>query len=110
MNIQRVRNLTTGVLHTPVSDIYKDIEAITGTEGMMTHQIGNALDALRPYLRTVLHDERYWDGAWDTEHAGEVDVPPMNDQQRKEFFARFASLPSPLANLGKNAVVVAVTT
>jgi hypothetical protein len=110
MNIQRVRNLTTGILHTQVSDIYEDIEAITGEEGIMMHQLGNANTALEPYLREILPDERYWNGQWDTEHTGEVDVPAMNDEQRSLFFERFGALPSPLANLGKDAVVLAVMT
>ena len=110
MNIQRVRNLTTGILHTQMSDIFEDIEAITGEKGIMTHQLGNANKALWPYLIKVVPDERFWNEKHDTEHTGEVDVPAMNAEQRAEFFERFGALPSPLANLGKNAVVMAVTT
>ena len=51
MDIQRLRNLTTGRLHTKMEHIYADIEHLTGAEGVMTHQLPNACRALEPYLR-----------------------------------------------------------
>ena len=36
MNIQRLRNLTTGRLHTEMGHIYEDLGIITGETGLMT--------------------------------------------------------------------------
>jgi hypothetical protein len=97
MDIQRLRNLTTGRLHTEVGHIYQDIELLVGEQGVMTHMLGNCCRALEPYLRQVAPDPRLWDGAYDPGHTGTIEVPAMNAQQQSEFWARFQALPSPLA-------------
>ena len=94
MNIQRLRNLTTFVLHTTLSDIYEDIEWLTGSEGIMTHQLPNAVYALRPYLEKHL-DGRFFDDQFDTSHTGVVVIPQMDAAEKKEFWERYAALPSP---------------
>lgn len=104
MDIQRLRNLTTGRLHTRIEHIYEDIERLTGAEGIMTHQIPNAFRAMEPWLRSVVTDPRFWDDEYDTSHVGEVEVPVMTDAERELMFKRYAALPSPLA--GKEVVVV----
>ena len=83
MDIQRLRNLTTGRLHTKMEDIYADIERLTGEEGVMTHMLPNACRALKPYLREKAPDERLWRDEYDTTHTGEIDVPPMDESERK---------------------------
>lgn len=91
MNIdtQRMRNLTTGRLHTEMAHIYEDIEAITGEEGIMTHHLPAACEALRPYLRRFVEDERFWDGEYDTDHEGVVSIPVMDAESRSQFFDEF---------------------
>lgn len=106
MNIQRLRNLTTGRLHTEMGHIYQDIEHLTGLPGIMTHQIPNAMRALKPWLRERVPDKRFWDGEYDTSHIGEYDIEPMTDDEREECFSRFSGLPSPLE--GKDVIVVEV--
>lgn len=99
MDIQRLRNLTTGRLHTKMEDIYADVEYLTGEKGVMTHMLPNAFKALLPYLREVAPDARFWDNAFDLTHTGDVEVPPMNADQRAEFWKRYGALPSPFARL-----------
>lgn len=94
MDIQRLRNLTTTRLHTQVDDVYKDIGALTGEPGVMTHMIPNALIALGPYLREKAPDPRLWDGAYDGEHVGEMEVPAMDETERAQFWKRYLSLPA----------------
>lgn len=103
MDIQRLRNLTTGRLHTEISHVYQDIEAITGAKGIFTHQIPNAFRAMEPYLREVVTDPRFWDGAYDVTHVGEIDAPVMNDEQQSAFWKRYAALPSLLSQIGKDS-------
>lgn len=92
MNIQRLRNLTTGRLHTKMSDIYEDIEYLTREKGVLTHMLPNACRALRPYLQSVAPDPKLWANDYDPDHSGEIEIPPMNDEQCSEFWKRYASL------------------
>lgn len=96
MDIQRLRNLTTGRLHTKMTHIQEDIEIITGTPGLMTHQIPNALTALKPWLLRKVSAPRFWDGRFDITHVGDIELPEMTDEERDAVLARFAALPSPL--------------
>ena len=89
MDIQRLRNLTTGRLHTTMADIYRDIECITGERGVFTHMLGDATKALLPYLREKAPDARLWDGEYDPSHVGEIDIPPMNSDEQAAFWVRF---------------------
>lgn len=96
MDIQRLRNLTTGKLHTKITHVYEDIEIITGTPGLMTHQIPNALTALKPWLLANVTDPRFWDDRFDITHVGDIELPEMTDDERDALLERFADLPSPL--------------
>ena len=89
MDIQRLRNLTTGRLHTQMADIYQDIEYITGARGVLTHMLPDATKALLPYLREKAPESRFWIGGYDPSHLGEIDIPPMNSDEQSEFWARF---------------------
>lgn len=102
MDIQRLRNLTTGRLHTEMGHIYEDIALITGEGGVMTHQLPNANRALQPYLREKVTDARFWDGEYDPTHTGEIDVPPMDEEAKKAMWERYGALPSLLASVGAN--------
>lgn len=97
MDIQRLRNLTTGKLHTQMEDIYEDIEALTGIRSM-THQLPNVVKAITPWLRKVLADPRLWDGAFDVTHTGDIEVPTMSQQEQDEAIERFQEMPNPLAS------------
>lgn len=104
MDIQRVRTLTTGILHTCVEDVCKDIEYITDAPGIMTHMIPRAIEALELYLRQYCSDPRFWEGKLDTTHCGEIDIPVMNKEEKEAFFARYGNLPSPLE--GNEIIIV----
>lgn len=106
MDIQRLRNLTTGRLHTEMRHIYEDIEYLTGHAGIMTHMLPRAARALEPYLRSVLPDERFWDGKHDPTHIGTVDIEPMDEMCLDGFWERYSAQPDPLK--GKDVMVVIV--
>lgn len=99
MNNQRLRNLTTGILHTKMDDIYKDVEYLTGERGVMTHMLPNAFKAMQTFLQERLTDARFWDGQFDTTHDGETEIAPMTPQEARDFWQRFGALPSPFAGL-----------
>lgn len=106
MDIQRLRNLTTGRLHTEVGHIYEDLGTITGEEGLMTHMLPRAMRAVEPWLREHVKDERFWDGEFDQTHTGELDLPVSTDEDRAAMFERYKAQPNPLA--GKEVIPVVV--
>jgi hypothetical protein len=106
MKIQRLRNLTTGVLHTEIGHVYEDLETLTGERGLMTHMLPRALRAAEPWLREKVIDPRYWNKEWDKEHVGEIELPTPTAQDRKEMMYRYMDQPNPLD--GKDVISVSV--
>tara|TARA_R110000868_G_scaffold411211_1_gene702392 strand:- start:1244 stop:1645 length:402 start_codon:yes stop_codon:yes gene_type:complete len=106
LSAQRLRNLTTGRLHTDIGCIYEDLGTITGETGLMTHMLPRAMRAVEPWLRQHVTDARFWDGAFDQTHTGEIELPTPTDADRKAMFERYAAQPNPLA--GKRVVAVSV--
>ncbi len=106
MDIQRLRNLTTGRLHTEIGHIYEDLETITGTRGLMTHMLPRAARAVKPWLRKYVTEERFWAGEYDITHTGEYVLPEPTADDRAAMFDRYSAQPNPLE--GKNVIVVQV--
>lgn len=106
MDIQRLRNLTTGRLHTEIGHVYEDLEIITGERGLMTHMLPRAARAVEPWLREHVTDARFWDGEYDPTHTGDLALPQPTDADRKAMFERYAAQPNPLA--GKEVIGVVV--
>jgi hypothetical protein len=94
IDIQRLRNLTTHILHTDISHVYEDLERITREKGIMTHMLPSVNNAVEPWLREKVTDERFWDGQYDPTHTGEIELPEMTDEERNAVFERFANMPS----------------
>lgn len=97
MDKQRLRNLTTGFLHTDVGYIYQDLEFITGMGGIMTHMLPNILRAVEPWLRVKVTDQEYWDDEYKPELTGNYDLQPMDEQERELMLERYSALPHPFA-------------
>lgn len=104
MDIQRLRTLTTGLLHTKIDHVYEDIEIIIGDKGVMTHMLPRLMRAVTPWLREHVADTHFWDGEFDPAHTGELDLPVPTQQDRDLMWERYAAQPNPLA--GKNVVGV----
>ena len=104
MNIQRLRNLTTGRLHTDMGHIYEDLSIITGETGLMTHMLPRAMHAVEPWLREKITDARFWNGEFDQKHIGDIELPTPTEDDRKAMFDRYAAQPNPLA--GKKVIGV----
>ena len=85
---QRLRNLTTGVLHTKMEDIYIDIENITGMEGVMTHMLPRAVEALKPHFKNHIKDESFFNDKHDPSLVGEVEIPVLTKEEKVNFFKR----------------------
>lgn len=104
MDIQRLRNLTTGRLHTDIGFIYEDLGTITGESGLMTHMLPRAMRAVEPWLREHVIDPRFWDGEYDTTHTGEFELPEPTAEDRAAMFERYKTQPNPLD--GKNVIAI----
>lgn len=104
MDIQRLRNLTTGRLHTKMEHIYADLASITGQSGLMTHMLPRALRSCAPWLKENVKDQRFWDGEYDTTHTGEFELPQTTDLDRQAMAELYSSQPDPLQ--GKNVIFV----
>jgi len=105
-DVQRLRSLTTGRLHTEIGHIYEDLGLITGEIRLMTHMLPRAMRACEPWLREHVTDARFWDGAFDQGHTGTIELPMPTEDERKAMSERYAAQPNPLA--GKTVIGVQV--
>ena len=96
MNNQRLRNLTTGRLHTDIGHVYTDLEWLMGETGLMTHMLPGALDACEPWLRKHVTDLRFWNGEFDPMHTGDLDLPTPTAEERADMLRRYRDGPDPL--------------
>ena len=95
IDIQRLRNLTTGRLHTEMGHIYEDLETITGVNGLMTHMLPRIAIAVEPWLRENVTDDRFWDGKYDATHIGEYALPEPTADDRAAMFECYKAQPNP---------------
>lgn len=104
IDIQRLRNLTTGRLHTSIIHVYEDLELITGERGLMTHKLPNLSRSIEPWLRANVPDARFWQDEYDVTHIGEFELPEPTVEDRKLMVDLYFELPNPL--LGIATIVV----
>lgn len=105
MDIQRLRNLTTGRLHTKMEHIYQDLGFIVSDDGLMTLMLlPQVIRAIEPWLREQVTDARFWNGEHDPTHTGEYPVRAMTPEENAAALRRYAAMPNPLA--GKEFVIV----
>jgi len=106
MDIQRLRNLTTGRLHTEMQHIYEDLEMITGESGLMTHMLARAMRSVEPWLRQHVTDAKFWDDKYDPSHIGEHPLPQPTAEDRTAMMKRYFAQPNPLDS--KNVITAIV--
>jgi hypothetical protein len=106
MDIQRLRNLTTGRLHTDIGCVYMDLEAISGVQGLMTHMLPRMMSAVMPWLQEHVTEPRFWDDEYDTTHTGEYLLPEPTEIDRASMRERYEGQPNPLA--GKTVIALGI--
>lgn len=104
IDIQRLRNLTTGLLHTDIDCVYQDLGKIIGETGLMTHMLPRVMRAVEPWLIVVIKDNRFWDGKFDQSHVGEIELQDPTEADRKLMFERYKGMPNPSAD--KEVIVI----
>ena len=76
-------------MHTNIGDVYLFLEAYLGQEGIMTHQIPSAFQALQPIIKTKL-GEQWFNKEWiKTGLDAEVVVADLTDDEKKEFWKEY---------------------
>jgi hypothetical protein len=55
------------------------------------------LEAVTPWLRQYVTDEKYWDGKYDTSHVEVLTLPTPTTLEREEIWDRYRAIPSPFA-------------
>lgn len=98
MDIQRLRNLTTGILHTNMDDVREDLEFITGQSGLLARMIPRVMRAIEPWLASQITDPRFFDGQCDLTHTGDHPLRQMTQNESDEAFARYMAMPKPCVN------------
>ena len=92
MDILRVRNLTTGLLHTEVHHCYEDLSVISGLNTIYTHQIPNLTRAVLPWLREKIQDDKFFNGKYNPSEKGVFWLPKPTEDEQKEIVRRFTEL------------------
>lgn len=96
-DIQRLRSLTTGRLHTTeIENVYEDLGKIIGGDGILTHMIPRIMKAVNPWLKENVKDPRFWDGMFYADHAGEIELPNPTEEERAAMFELFKAMSDPL--------------
>jgi hypothetical protein len=81
---QRLRSLTTGLVHTDMNDIMDDLRKILGSR-VTVPTIGAAIGSVRPWLQAQGLDKRFWVERRDTAHTGKTQLPVPTAAERAEM-------------------------
>jgi hypothetical protein len=104
--VGKLRNITTGILHTNIGDVYKFIEDYTGEQGIMTHQLPSACEALTPILKRKLI-KRWFEPVWQKEFLDdEVEVPDMTEEEKQEYWKSYGEHSAKIWDLIKHKTIV----
>lgn len=106
--VGKLRNVTTGILHTNIGDVYKFFEEYTGEEGIMTHHLPSAAKALEPILKRKLSDE-WFTKEWIKEDLDkEATIEDLTQDERQEFFTSFGEYAANMWDKIKDKTVAVV--
>jgi hypothetical protein len=92
MNNQRLRTLTTGILHTIIEDVYEDIQYLVGNKGIFTKRIPPILESMKPWLKEKVTDPLFWNDKFDFKHLGDYHIEPMNEEEQNKFWERYNNI------------------
>ena len=87
--VGKLRNITTGILHTNIDDVYEFFEIYTNEKGIMTHHLGSATKAMQPILKTKLSKQWFYKKWNKLNNDLEWEVSNLTEDERKLFFSQF---------------------
>ena len=95
MDILRIRNLTTGLLHTDIAHLYQDLSIISGVKTpIYTHQIPQFARAVLPWLREKITDDEFFDGKHNPYLKGWLMLPKPTKEEQEEIAQRLIEINS----------------
>jgi len=101
-----LRNMTTGILHTDIGEVYKFCEEYLKADGIMTHQLPSACKALLPILKTKL-SEQWFTKEWVKEGLDEpVELADMTEDETKSFWAAYGEFAAEIWGEIKDKTIV----
>lgn len=102
---QRLRNLTSGHLHTTADELEHDLMYLLRERGpLMPTQLHILVKALEPVLIQRLSDPRFWNGKYDPEHEGVVGVEPLDPEELRALWNRYRYIVGAPPIVGLNIV------
>lgn len=104
----KLRNITSGILHTGIGEVYNFFESYLGMDGIMTHQLPSACKALQPILKNKLSKDWFtneWikDQNWQNT---ETEVPDLTAEEKQEFWKEYEVFASAMWDSIKDKTVV----
>jgi len=89
----QILNITTGILYTPIEDIYEFFDKVI-SEGIMTHMLPRAADAIRPIMAEILPDIPGKGYGYKPDSDNSEITFEFTDEHRQKFWKNYEELPS----------------
>lgn len=87
-SFQRLRNLTTDILHTNNEDVENDLGEILGIGDALPHfMVAKMIPSIRDFLAKNLLDKRFWDNKHDIHHIGMITISKPTDSELGKIWA-----------------------
>jgi hypothetical protein len=102
----KLRNITTGILHTNIDDVYLFLEEYVGAKGIMTHQLGSAVKALTPILQTKLSDEWFREEWIKVGLDKVIEITDLTEEEKIKFWKEYEVYSSELWKSIKNKAII----
>jgi hypothetical protein len=87
-NRGKLRNITTGILHTKIQDVYEFFENYTGIK-VWTHELPAAQEILVPFLKTKIGPSWFVNKFIPEENDYSLIIPDLTEEERKLFYEKF---------------------
>lgn len=105
----KLRNITSGILHTEIGDVYLFFEEYIGMKGIMTHQLGSACKAIEPILRTKF-GKMWFTDEWIKDGLNVmVEVPDLTAEEKELFWKHYHAYASEMWDKIKDKTIIVKT-
>jgi len=89
-SFQRIRNLTSGILHTNPEDVKNDLGAILGIGDSLPHfMVTKMMQPVKDFLRKNILDQRFWDDKLDLSHVGTINISEPTDAELGKIWTAY---------------------
>jgi len=82
---QRLRNFTTGIIHTHRLHLAEDASALLGIE-IQESDLDNFIPGIKLFLHTRITQQRFWNCKRDLSHGGFTQFDVMSAEEKQQWF------------------------